>query len=226
MNQNLHIKQFEIMKKHFKLIILLVLVSCKSFSQENQWRFVKETSGVKVYYRSTANSNLNEVKIQTIFNSKLSTIVEALRDVNAYRDWVYKTDFSYTVNEFGKFEMEYYNKLNFPFPLDDRDVVIHSKISQDPQTKIVTSVSYAKLDIIPEKKNVIRIKDFHSKWTFVAKKDMVFGEYIFKSNPGGNIPAWLINLSLDEGPIKTIQNLKQQLHLEKYAKNNSLNILN
>lgn len=214
------------MKKYFKFIILLVLVSCKGFSQESQWRFVKETSGVKVYYRSTANSNLNEVKIQTTFNSNLSAIVEALRDVNAYRDWVYKTDFSYTVKEFGNNEMEYYNRLNFPFPLDDRDVVIHSKISQDPQTKVVTSVSYAKLDIVPEKKNVVRIKDFHSKWTLVAKKDMVFGEYVFKSNPGGNIPAWLINLSLDEGPIKTIQNLKQQLNLEKYAKNNSLNILN
>jgi hypothetical protein len=214
------------MKKQITLSMLLILTSMTTFSQESTWKFVKETNGVKVYFRTIANSNLNEVKIQTTFNSNLSTIVEALRDVNAYREWVYKAAYSYTVKEFSANEMEYYNKFNFPFPLDDRDVVIHSKILQNPQNKVVTSVSYAKLDIVPENKNVVRIKDFHSKWTFIAKNNLVYGEYIFKSNPGGNIPAWLINLSLDEGPIKTIQNFKQQLQLDKYIKANSLGILN
>lgn len=214
------------MKKQIIPSILLVLISMTTFSQESPWKFVKETNGIKVYFRTVANSNLNEVKIQTTFNSNLSTIVETLRDVNAYREWVYKAAYSYTVKEFNANEMEYYNKFNFPFPLDDRDVVIHSKIQQNPQTKVVTSVSYAKLDIVPENKNVVRIKDFHSKWTFIAKNNLVYGEYIFKSNPGGNIPVWLINLSLDEGPIKTIQNFKQQLLLEKYLKANNLGILN
>lgn len=214
------------MKKQIMLSMLLFLASITTFSQENPWKFVKETNGIKVYFRTVANSNLNEVKIQTTFNSNLSTIVEALRDVNAYREWVYKAAYSYTVKEFNAYEMEYYNKFNFPFPLDDRDVVIHSKIHQNQQTKVVTSVSYAKLDIVPESRNVVRIKDFYSKWTFSAKNNLVYGEYIFKSNPGGNIPAWLINLSLDEGPTKTIQNFKQQLLLERYIKTNSLNILN
>lgn len=214
------------MKKQIILSILLVLISMTTFSQENPWKFVKETNGIKVYFRTVANSNLNEVKIQTTFNSNLSTIVEALRDVNAYREWVYKAAYSYTVKEFNAYEMEYYNKFNFPFPLDDRDVVIHSKIQQNQQTKVVTSISYAKLDIVPENKNIVRIKDFYSKWTFIAKNNLVYGEYTFKSNPSGNIPVWLINLSLDEGPIKTIQNFKQQLLLEKYLKANSLGILN
>ena len=214
------------MKRHMMLSILFVLTSISTFSQESHWKFVKETNGVKVYFRTVANSNLNEVKILTTFNSNLSTIVEALKDVNAYNEWVYKATYSYIVKEFNAYEMEYYNKFNFPFPLDDRDVVIHSKIQQNPQTKVVTSVSYAKLDIVPENRNVVRIKDFHSKWTFIAKNNLVYGEYIFKSNPGGNIPVWLINLSLDEGPIKTIRNFKQQLQLEKYSKANSLGILN
>ncbi len=214
------------MKKQQWLIILLFFTSVYTFSQERPWKFVKETNGVKVYFRTIENSHLHEVKIQTTFTGNLSTIVEALKDVQAYTQWVYKAVNSYTVKEFNAYEMEYYNRIDFPFPLDDRDIVIHSIIQQNRQNKIVTSTSYAKPSVLPENKNMVRIKEFHSKWTFVPKNNLVYGEYVFSSDPGGNIPVWLVNLSLDEGPVRTIRNFKKQLLLDKYIKANSLNIIN
>ncbi len=214
------------MNKTLLCIYILAFTTSDLFSQENPWRFVKETNGIKVYFRSIENSNLNEVRIQTTFTSNLSAIVEGLKDVKAYAQWVYKAANSYTVKEFSDFEMEYYNRIDFPFPLDDRDIVIHSIIQQDPQTKVVTSISYAKPLVLPENKNMVRIKNFNSKWTFTPKNNIIYGVYTFSSDPGGNIPAWLVNLSLDEGPIKTIKAFKKQLSSEKYKKTNSLNIIN
>ncbi|WP_255068283.1 START domain-containing protein [Lacihabitans sp. LS3-19] len=196
------------------------------FSQKPEWKFIKETKGIKVYYREIPNRSLNEVKIQTTFDCSLSTIVEALRDVDSYPKWVYKAAYSKKVKQISMSEMIYYNKLDFPWPLSDRDVCIRTKVSQNLQTKEVISVSYAVEEALEEDPNQIRIKEFNSKWTFTPTGNTIKGEYVFSSNPGGAIPIWLVNASLEDGPIKTIQNLKKVLTEKQYIKNNELAILN
>lgn len=212
--------------KKFTALSFFLILSMILKAQTPAWRFIKETKGIKVYYREIPNQNLNEVKIQTTFNCNLSTIVEALRDVKSYPEWVYKVVSSKTVKEITSSEVLYYNKLNFPWPLADRDVVIHTKIIQNPVTKEVNSISYAEPGALPQTTDMIRIKEFNSKWSFIPKEGYVVGEYIFRSNPGGNIPLWMVNLSLDEGPVKTIQNFKRILLENQYSKYNELAILN
>lgn len=202
------------------------LITFSTHAQEAKWRFIKEKDGIKVFYRKSASKELNEVMIQTTFNTNLSTIVAAFNDFDAYPNWVYKSVKSYLVKTLNQNEIEYYNKFDFPFPLDDREIVIHNKIEQNPQNKVVTSISYASTANIPLETNTVRIKEFNSKWTFIPKNGIIYGEYIFKSSPGGNIPVWLVNLTLDEAPIQTIKNFKKQLILPKYKTANPFNIIN
>lgn len=184
---------------------------------QNDWRFWKDTGGVRIYYLELPHSNLKSVKMKTIFDAKLSTIVEALKDVDAYPTWVYKATYSKTLFTYNANDVVYYNYIDFPWPLQDRDIAVQSKISQDPNTKIVTSVSHAKWDAAPFKKDVVRIQEFNSIWTFTPLSNgTVDGEYVFRSNPGGVIPTWLVNFGLDEGPLKTISAFKQLLREEKY----------
>lgn len=197
--------------------------SAAATADDNEWKFWKSQNGVNVYYRDSEGSNIKEVKMTTIFYNKLSTIVEALKDVQSYPKWVYKATGSYTVLKYNENDVVYYNYFDFPWPLQDRDVVIQSRISQDPNSLIVTSNSFAKWEAVDIKKDVVRIQDFKSKWTFsldweAMKKgeSKVYGEYVFRSNPGGNIPAWLINTSLDEGPLKTLKSFKNLLIQDKY----------
>ena len=198
----------------------------QTFGQSENWKFIKESKGTKVYFREIPNQNLKEVKIQTTFDSNLSTIVQALRDVDAYPTWVYKAVSSKRVKQIGLNESIYYNKLDFPWPLNDRDVAIHTKITQNQNSKEVTSISFADPKAVPSIEDYVRISEFNSKWTFVPKDGIVMGEYIFRSNPGGSIPVWMVNMSLDEGPIKTIQNFKKILLVKKYTVGNDLAILN
>jgi hypothetical protein len=211
----------------FSIFTFLLFNAFFVLAQDNKpWKFVKEVDGIKTYYRAIPNSNINEVKIQTTINSNLSTIIEVLIDVPTYKKWAYKVTSSSLVKTVGLGEHEYYNKIDFPWPLKDRDIVIHSKIQQNNKTKIVTSISYANSVGVAENQEMVRIKNFNSKWTFIPKDNFVLAEYVFKSDPGGNIPAWLVNLSLDEGPIKTIKGLKKILLLEKYKNINTLKIIN
>ncbi len=214
------------LKKEIATAAFLLFLSFKIYSQEPNWRFVKEAQGIKVYYREIPQNNLNEVKIQTTFNANLSTIVEALKDVEAYPSWVYKANSSKTLKIYGPNELIYYNKLDFPWPLSDRDIAIHTKIVQDQNSKEVTSISFAVPNSIPKIQDLVRISEFNSMWVFKPINGKVQAEYTFKSNPGGNIPAWMVNMSLDEGPIKTIQNFKKILVSKKYLIRNDLTINN
>ena len=199
----------------------------KKVEDEKKWIFLKEKEGIKVYFHQSSKNTINEVKIVTTFKTNLSTITEVFKDVESYPKWVYKAQNSNIVKKINPLEIEYYNHLDFPWPIDDREIVIHNTISQNQKTKILISVSYASNTLIQKKDKFVRITNFNSKWTFIPLNNgLVNGEYIFKSDPGGNIPVWLINLSLDEGPIKTITNFKKQLALPQYTKINSLNILN
>jgi hypothetical protein len=213
-----------------KILFISLLITVKTisiaFSQSPNWRFVKETRGIKVYFRDMPNSGLNEVKIQTTFEAKLSTIVEALIDVDAYPKWAYKVDYSKIIKQIAANEVIYYNKIDFPWPMSNRDIAVHTKVSQNTNTKEVTSVSFAASETAPLLANFIRIKEFNSKWSFIPKDGKVAAEYVFSTNPGGNIPHWLINFSLDEGPIKAIQNFKKMLGEKKYISQNTNNILN
>jgi hypothetical protein len=201
------------------LKLFALLITTFSFAQKPpaEWRFIKEVEGVKVYFRESEGSNIKEVKMQTTFNANLSSIVECLKDVDRYPKWVYKATFSKTVLKYNENDVVYYNYIDFPWPMQDRDIVVQSKITQDATTKVITSESFAKWDAEPFKKDVVRIQDFRSKWTLTpVALGKVKGEYVFRSNPGGNIPAWLVNLGLDEGPLRTLKGFKKLLSEDKY----------
>lgn len=214
-------------KAIFRILTALFLISAV-YGQSTipAWKFIKETNGVKVFFRDMPYQKLHEVKILTTFNTNLSTIVAVMRDVPAYPTWVYKVDASKKVKDITNLEMIYYNHIDFPWPLSDRDVVIHTKVSQNAKTKEVISVSFAEPLAVPGNKDLVRIEVFNSKWTFTPKDKIVYGEYVFRSNPGGSIPAWLVNTSLDDGPVKTIQQLKKLLKMAKYQSLNDASIVN
>ncbi len=202
------------------------LASLSNHTAAPDWKFIKETEGIKVYFRASEGSNIKEVKMQTTFDAKLSAVVECLKDVNAYPKWVYKATYSTTLFKYDEHDVVYYNFIDFPWPMQDRDIAVQSKITQDVDSKVVTSVSHAKWDATPFKKDVVRIQDFRSKWTLKPLPNgKIEGEYVFRSNPGGNIPAWMVNLGLDEGPLKTLKGFKALLQQEKY-KNAQNGILN
>lgn len=208
-----------------KLIVILflqfVFVNITK-AQSEEWRFIKETKGVKVFYRSDPNSNINQVKITTIFDADIATIITALTDVQAFPKWVYGINESKMVKKISNSEIIYHNKIGFPWPMSNRDIVIHSLISQDEQSKVVTSVSHAVLKELPIDKDFIRIKKFNSTWTFEPNTSGVAATYIFSSDPGGNIPAWAVNMALDQGPVQTIRNFKKLLLLPEYHTNHAV----
>jgi hypothetical protein len=137
---------------HKKLLtLLLCFVSIyTSIQAQDGWIFKNEKEGVKVYYRKT--SDVYELKLITSLKVPLSGMVMLLSEVDNYPKWGYKVAESRELKKVSDQETYYYSKLDFPWPLDDRDIVVRSKMEQDPLTRRVVATSIAQQDYMPASK--------------------------------------------------------------------------
>jgi hypothetical protein len=65
--------------------------------------------------------------------------------------------------------------------------------------------------IIPERKNLVRIKDYRQTWTIIpAGKEMTHVVLEGFIDPAGVIPIWISNKLIIETPIKAITGLRER----------------
>ncbi len=201
----------------FSLLLLLVAFSpffCFSQSTDG-WSFKNEKDGVKVYYRKT--SDVHEIKLVTSLKTSLSGIIQLFNEVDKYPQWGYKVSEARLLQRISPTEQYYYSKLDFPWPMDDRDIVMHTQLQQDPVSRKVTATSTATPGYSPENKGVVRMRNAKTTWTLVpGAGGWLYVEYYIYSSPGGNLPDWLVNMAIDVGPRETIKNMRQLLQQPQY----------
>ena len=209
-----------IYKLNSKVLILLTLCICFSglgMAQEIPWKHKKSEDGVEVYYRKSPDSRVNELKIKTTIDASIISVVAALRDIPAYTEWVMNCQKAEKLFAKSMVQTCYYSQVDFPWPLSDRDFIAQNDLFQDPATKIVYSKLKGVPDYLPEKPGFVRIQHLKITWKITPlSTDKVAVDYHFQSDPGGNIPAWMINLAIDKGPVSSIKKLRTMVRKEKY----------
>lgn len=204
--------------RQFKWALLFLLVSNALYAQTSgNWTLKNNKDGVKVYFKKTAD--IHEIKLVTSLQTSLSGLVQLLSEVEHYPTWGYKVLESKLLKKVSETEMYYYSKLDFPWPLSDRDLIMHTHLEQDPTTKRIIARSVAEPDYLPENKDVVRIRNAHTQWTLLpGTGGWPYVEYHIYSDPGGNLPDWLINMAIDVGPRETIKAMRGLLQQDKYKK--------
>ena len=195
---------------------ICLITATATFAQSGDgWVFKNEKDGIKVYYKKT--SDVHEIKMVTSMKATLPGIVQLLSEVENYPKWGYKLTEAKLLKRVNDKEYYYYSKLDFPWPLSDRDIVVVTKLEQDSLTRRVTSTSYSKPAYLPENKDVVRIKTTTTKWTVIpGAGGWQYIEYYIYSDPGGNIPDWLVNMAIDVGPLETLGSMRDMLQQPKY----------
>lgn len=200
---------------------LLLLLSMTLPAQTNDgWVLKGEKDAVKVYYRKT--SGVYELKLATSIKVPLSGMVQLFDDVHKYPVWGYNVMEARLLKRVSPTEMYYYSRIDFPWPMSDRDIVLHTKLEQNADNHAVYSTSVAAPDYLPEVKDVVRIRKAQSKWTLIpGAGGWLYVEYYLNSDPAGSIPDWAINMALDLGPRETIKRMREILK-EPFYQNSRL----
>ncbi|MCW5922411.1 MAG: hypothetical protein KIS77_08710 [Saprospiraceae bacterium] len=196
-------------------LLLALLLSVTGLYAQKNWVFQKEKEGVKVYKRKVDDGY--ELKLVAVFNAAPAAMLALFNNVAEYPKWGYRVAHSELLKRVSATEFYYYSRFSFPWPLEDRDVVMRTTITTDAKTNAITLSSHAVPDFIPEKQGIVRVKKANVTWKLSAQTSTSMeGEYYLSTHPGGILPDWTVNLANDTGPIETVQKMKKLLSEERY----------
>ena len=202
----------------FVILVLITFVTANTFSQ-NDWTLKADNEGIKLYTKNLQNSSLKISKTVCVIDASLGRITAVLLDINRASDWVYATKNASLLKQLNPLELYYYSEVEVPWPASNRDFIVHMTVSQDEKTKAVTIVGENNPSYLPTVKNIIRIQQSYTKWLIIPLQNgKVLIEYYLQVDPGGIVPAWLINLFSTKGPFETFKNLRLQVKKDIYNK--------
>ena len=78
--------------------------------------------------------------------------------------------------------------------------------------KVVTINGPAVPGFVPEKEGIVRVNNSTGKWVITPlAQNQIKVEYTIHVDPGGTLPAWLVNMFATQAPMQMFKNLKEQL---------------
>ena len=175
--------------------------------EDDSWKLRKDKNGIKVYTRDRNNTGMLEYKVNMIIETDIDQLIHIINNVEKYPSWMANcksAELYKTITDTSRIE---YMTTSVPWPLQDRDVAFEFVISKNTNNSFEAYLK-AVPEALPEKEKYVRIKNSEGSWIFNKVEDgKVEIIHQFYGDPEGNIPNWIINMFIVNGPYKTIQNL-------------------
>jgi hypothetical protein len=213
----------------FIVLLLSSLFSFSAYSETTAWKLEKEEKDInlKIFTREIAGSNLKEFKGEMLVKTKLTTIAALLLDGQAAPQWMHQCEKFEVVEQIDDLTAVVYFINGAPWPVSDRDAVVMTVMSQDPETLVLKAELNVINDRLPEDDDYVRIPHMKGFWLFEPKDEgQVLVTYQVHANPGGSLPNWLANSVVVDTPYYTMSNMLDMLKLKKYQKADVLSIKN
>jgi len=185
---------------------------------QQDWTLKEDKEGISVYTRNFPDSKFKAIRVRCELAATLSQFVALILDVDAGTQWVYSTKSAVLLKMVSPSELYYYSEIEIPWPLTNRDFIAHLKVTQDPATRVVTIYGPTVPGYLPVKKGIVRVARSEGLWVITPlAANRIKVEYTLKTDPGGSIPPWMVNLFATKGPLESFRNLKIQLIKPQYA---------
>jgi len=179
-------------------------------TKQANWQLVVNKEGVKICLATLASSIYKSFQGIVTMQASISQITDALADIKQAHLWLYNCK---QVKLIAQQDYEYwtYAQTKMPWPIKDRDLILHSKVEQQTDNSIIIHLS-TEPNKVPVNVNHVRIRKLTGYWQLVAvspNKTQV--TYQLTLDPAGNIPVWLANQFVTEAPFQTLKGLRNYL---------------
>ena len=177
------------------------------FAQDDEWKVQKDDDGIIVYSRKDKISGNIEFKATSIYRTNVDTLLKVFQDIEGYTRWMADVRVSKVLKKVDSTEHYLYMETEVPWPLKNRDIIFYQNIIRtDSSIKITLE---GKSNYIAYKEGIVRIEYAKGYWEFIPlANNEVRVIYQLGADPGLNIPDWILNLFIVDGPFETLSNLK------------------
>ena len=196
----------------FSCTISLCLVIASSAFAQYTWELSKDKDGIKVYQSDVNNSKFKCIKVECILEGNYDKLINILSNVSHHKDWVYNNKTANIIKQVNPYEYYYYTETSIPWPMSNRDALVHVKITKDSLNRFLNINEVSEPDYIAEKSGIIRVPRSTVNWHVTMPTDNTVSiVYIFNADPGGSAPAWLVNMFVNTAPYESFKKLSEIL---------------
>lgn len=213
----------------FIVLLLLSFFSSPVYSEAMIWELEKEEKDInlKIFTRDVDGFNFKEFKGEMLVKTQMTTIATLLLDTHASPEWMYRSEKLEVIEVIDELTAVMYLINSAPWPVDYRDGVVMSVISQDPESLVLKAEINIIKDRLPEYNDYVRIPYMAGFWLFEPKDDgQILVTYQIHADPGGSLSDWMANSVVVETPYNTMSNMANMLKLKKYQQVKILSIKN
>jgi hypothetical protein len=180
-------------------MVLLVIFPAASQGQAG-WKLKREKNGISIYVREQADSPLKEYKARAVIAHPIHLVSEFLSDLERHPEWVFRCTDLTIIEDQGEQKAKYHTTYDIPWPIKDRDLTVKAVITHHAGGKKIESLSENIILDYPVEKGVVRMPGYR-EWVILEEIDSMNTLFIAEgyADPGGTVPAWLVNMFLVDG---------------------------
>ncbi|MFT4518238.1 MAG: hypothetical protein ACI9JM_000619 [Halioglobus sp.] len=131
-------KAVNIILKTLASSLLLAMTAAATAATDEQWQLANEDPRIFLYTRSIADSPFTAVKASMVVHGSSEKVASVFGDGNGCSEWRGMCKSSKLLGEPSETERYVYLVLDLPWPISDRDLVLHSVSELDAETKSLT----------------------------------------------------------------------------------------
>jgi hypothetical protein len=201
---------------HIILCVFACLLTFNAVADDTVWEKVYSEGDTTAYVGKDNKSGLTQCKVETVTSASVDALVALNTDYQNLANWM---ETAIAVEQL-QFNAPNDYVLHFiwdsPWPVKDRESVTHSRLSRNNDGSV--SLKFvSENDLLATTEARVRIPLVEGFWHFIPQ-DSGGTKVVYQSmvDPGGDVPLWLVNLTVTEAPFKTVLNMHEQLQQEKY----------
>jgi hypothetical protein len=196
--------------KFIMLIFFVLALTNPLYAAEYPWQLKKTAEGISVYTRKVEGSPILEFKAAMTVDAPLAKVIPLYEDVKGLTSWYYQCTHVELIKDEGPQGKILYIVLHLPWPVTERECVFRRSKSTDEKNSSISYSIQALPELFPVQKGKIRVLMINSLWSFTplpyGKTEIYFRQH---SNPGGSIPAFLVNVMAVDIPFNSLKTLRQ-----------------
>ena len=188
-------------------LLLLSIVCCLCVTSYAQtWELQKNEGGIKVWTRPSGRA-MDDSKVTALIKADMDDVLDALMNPLTYPKWQPKSG-EITILSESSSKTKYHMIVKTPV-VADRDVIV--EISQKKTSDGYTLPMTSDPDAIDEKEGIVRIPIYDGEYRLVQKSNGVEVTLEYSTDPGGNVPGWLLGNAATKEPFEIFKGLKSYL---------------
>jgi hypothetical protein len=187
------------------------MLPLSSFAQYN-WKLEKDQHGIKVYSSDIEHSVFKAIKVECTIAGTYSKLMAVLSNVSQFSSWIYHSKKAELLRQNSPLDFIYHTETEMPWPLSNRDAVIHIRMNTDSLPKFLSISGTSEPGLLPKEDGKVRVSHYAASWKITMPTTQTISiHYQVEVDPGGSIPGWIANMFAAKGPYETFSSLADKL---------------